>query len=55
MIKIKIRWNHIKCLYRKDNKKFEGKEIVEIGRFVDDEIVSIETAQKINNNSKLDY
>ena len=28
---------------------FEGKEIVEIGRFVDDEIVSIEPAQKINN------
>ena len=27
---------------------FEGKEIVEIGRFVDDEIVSIEHAQKIN-------
>ena len=30
---------------------FEGEEIVEIGRFVDDEIVSIEPAQKINNNS----
>lgn len=34
---------------------FEGEEIVEIGRFVDDEIVSIEPAQKINNNSKLVY
>ena len=34
---------------------FKGKEIVEIGRFVDDEIVSIEPAQKINNNSELVY
>ena len=34
---------------------FKGKEIVEIGRFVDDEIVSIKPAQKINNNSKLVY
>ena len=29
---------------------FKGKEIVEIGRFVDDEIVSIEPAQKIIQN-----
>ena len=34
---------------------FEGKEIVEIGRFDDDEIISIEPAQKINNNSKFVY
>jgi len=29
---------------------FKGKEIVEIGRFVDDEIVSIEPAQIIIQN-----
>ena len=34
---------------------FKGKEIVEIGRFVDDEIVQIEPDQKINNNSELVY